>query len=135
MREERVGTKYSLDDFGGAAPLPNSVLFPSGYSSSNALFEFLILGAGEYAQGKYGIDEQRQLNLIDNLSIAKGSHQLKLGVDYRGLSPFSSPVNYAPFRRVQWNVNDSRRSSFVSVRANTLCSSPPHRRRRFARNW
>ena len=94
---QRVGTKYSLDDFGGAVPLPNSVLFPSGYSSSNGLFEFLILGAGEYAEGKYGIDEQRQVNLIDNLSFAKGSHQLKLGVDYRWLSPFSSPVNYAAF--------------------------------------
>ena len=94
---QRVGTKYSLDDFGGAAPVPDSLLFPIGYSPTNALFEFLILGAGEYAQGKYGVDEQRQVNLIDNLSIAKGSHQLKVGVDYRWLSPFSSPVNYAQF--------------------------------------
>ncbi len=125
---QRVGTKYSLDDFGGAVPLPDSVLFPSGYSSSNALFEFLILGAGEYAQGKYGIDEQRQVNLIDNLSIAKGSHQLKFGVDYRWLSPFSSPVNYAPFAEFKGvsttpggALSDTALAAFVhNVQANTL---------------
>ncbi|HVO63859.1 MAG TPA: carboxypeptidase regulatory-like domain-containing protein [Candidatus Binatia bacterium] len=125
---QRVGTKYSLDNFGGAVPLPDSVLFPSGYSSSNALFEFLILGAGEYAQGKYGIDEQRQVNLIDNLSIAKGSHQLKLGVDYRWLSPFSSPVNYAPFAEFKGMsttpggaLSDTALAAFVhNVQANTL---------------
>jgi len=125
---QRVGTNYSLDDFGGAVPLPNSVLFPSGYSSSNALFEFLILGAGEYAQGKYGIDEQRQVNLIDNLSIAKGSHQLKVGVDYRWLSPFSSPVNYAPFAEFKGMsttpggaLSDIALAAFVhNLQANTL---------------
>jgi len=125
---QRVGTKYSLDDFGGAVPLPDSVLFPSGYSSANALFEFLILGAGEYAQGKYGIDEQRQVNLIDNLSIAKGSHQLKLGVDYRWLSPFSSPVNYAAFAEFKGMsttpggaLSDTALAAFVhNVQTNTL---------------
>src|SRR5262249_38661012 len=30
-------------------------------------------------------------NLIDNLSVTAGAHQLKFGIDYRWLSPFSSP--------------------------------------------
>ena len=39
-------------------------------------------------------DEQRQVNLIDNLSVTKGSHQLKFGVDYRwlALSAVRSPT-------------------------------------------
>src|SRR5262245_35991642 len=53
----RVGLRYAMDDFGGAVPLPDSLLFPSGYSysSANSGFLFLINGAGEYAQGKLGL--------------------------------------------------------------------------------
>jgi len=63
----------------------------------NGLFQFFILGAGEYSQGKEATDEQRQINLVDNLSVTKGSHQMKFGVDYRWLSPFSSPFAYSQF--------------------------------------
>ena len=91
---DRVSSKYALDHFGGAEPLPDSVLFPSGFSSANSFFAFLIIGAGDYRQGKFAIDEQRQINLIDNLSVTKGGHQLKFGIDYRWLAPFSSPFSY-----------------------------------------
>jgi hypothetical protein len=37
------------------------------------------------------------VNLIDNLSWSKGNHELKFGVDYRWLSPFSSPLSYLQF--------------------------------------
>ena len=94
---QRVGTKFFLDNLGGAVPPPDSVLLPSGLSSRNSLFEFFVLGAGEYAQGKQATDEQRQVNLIDNLSWSKGSHQIKFGADYRWLSPLVSPLAYATF--------------------------------------
>ena len=94
---QKLGTSFSIDSFGGAVQLPNSALFPSGYSPANANFEFFIQGAGQIEQGKNAIDEQRQINLIDNLSVTEGSHQLKFGVDYRWLSPFSSPNIYAQF--------------------------------------
>ena len=87
-------TKYLLDNFGGAVPLPDSLLFPSGYSSANGIFSFYIVGTGTYQQGKEATDEQRQINLIDNLSLVKDRHQLKFGVDYRWLSPFTSPLAY-----------------------------------------
>jgi len=90
----RVSSKYDLDHFGGAAPLPDSVLFPSGFSSANSFFAFLVIGAGDFRQGKFAIDEQRQINFIDNLSVTTGSHQLKFGVDYRWLAPLSSPLSY-----------------------------------------
>jgi hypothetical protein len=94
---DRVSSKYHLDNFGGAAPLSDSLLFPAGFSSANSDFEFLLLGAGEFANGIFGTDEQRQINLVDNLSAAKGSHQMRFGADYRWLSPFASPFNYGQF--------------------------------------
>jgi len=93
----RLGTAFDLDDFGGAITPPNSLLFPTGFSPTNSAFLLLIIGAGEYGQGEAATDEQRQINLIDNLSVTKGSHQLKFGLDYRWLSPFTSPFAYRQF--------------------------------------
>jgi hypothetical protein len=93
----RVGIDFVMDDFGGAIPLSDSTLFPAGITSANGTFLFIVLGVGQYVQGKQGTTEQRQINLIDNLSVIKGSHQLKFGVDYRWLAPFSSPAAYHQF--------------------------------------
>jgi len=94
---DRIGIDFVMDGFGGAMPIPDSQLFPSGITSANGTFLFIMLGVGEYVQGKQGVTEQRQINLIDNLSVTKGSHQLKFGVDYRWLAPFSSPAAYHQF--------------------------------------
>jgi len=94
---QRVSTKFAMDHFGGATPLADSALFPDGFSSSGSNFELFISGAGAFEQGKEATDEQRQINLVDNLSLTKGSHQTKFGVDYRWLSPFSSPFSYSQF--------------------------------------
>jgi Carboxypeptidase regulatory-like domain/TonB dependent receptor len=91
---DRASYKYGLDNFGGAMPLPDSVLFPTGFSSTNSVFQFIISGTGEFATGKYSTDEQRQINLVDNLSVTTGRHQLKFGADYRWLAPFSNPFAY-----------------------------------------
>jgi len=91
---DRVATKYIADDFGGAVPLPDSQVFPSGSSSADSSFALTINGAGVYTQGKNATDEQRQVNIIDNLSWSESNHQLKFGVDYRWLSPFTSPYAY-----------------------------------------
>lgn len=94
---DKVGTRYGQDQFGGAVPLPDSLLFPGGISSTNGFFEMLILGAGALVQGDYGTDEQRQVNLVDNLSVSLSGHQLKFGVDFRWLAPFSDPLSYFQF--------------------------------------
>ena len=93
----RLATRFDMDDFGGAVPVPDSALFPAGFSSADSAFLFDILGVGEYGQGKSATDEQRQINVVDNLSLMKSSHQLKFGVDYRWLSPFTSPFMYRQF--------------------------------------
>ena len=55
----------------------------------------------EYEQGKQGTDEQRQVNLIDNLSVVKRSHELKFGVDYRRLPVWSNNWKVLRRRRFQ----------------------------------
>ncbi len=106
---DRVGTTYILDNFGGAVPLPDSLLYPPGYSSANGAFTLSLPGPGNYQQGKNAIDEQRQINVIDNLSLIKGSHALKFGIDYRWLSPFSSPYAY----------------NQLAIFSGMTCSTPP----------
>ena len=106
---DRIGTTYILDNFGAAVPLPDSLLFPAGYSSANAAFTLDLPGPGTYQQGKNATNEQRQVNLIDNLSITTSTHALKFGVDYRWLSPFSSPYAY----------------NQLAIFAGMTCSAPP----------
>jgi len=90
----RTTSIFHLDAFGGAVPLADSLLFPSGFSSANAVFGLSINGSGGFDIGRNGINEQRQLNVVDNLSFTAGNHQLKFGTDYRWLAPFTSPFAY-----------------------------------------
>jgi len=94
---QRISESYALDSLGGAVPLSDSLSFPSPYTSANAALQLYVVGAGLYGQGKLGTDEQRQVNVIDNLSVTKGRHQMRFGVDYRWLSPFSTPFQYRQF--------------------------------------
>ena len=93
----RVSSAYIQDSFGGAVPPPDSVLFPAGRTSSDSVFGLNIAGAGQVSPGKGADDEQRQINLVDNISVAKGRHEWKFGVDYRWLAPFSSPYTYRQY--------------------------------------
>ena len=94
---QRLGTRFGVDEFGGAVPVPDSLLFPSGFTADDSAFLLLISGVGQYGVGAGGADRQRQLNVIDNLLVTAGSHQLKFGVDYRWLAPSSTPFAYRQF--------------------------------------
>ena len=85
-----------LDSFGGAVP-PAALPFPAPYSSQNASFIFGIFGLthGDLESGASTRNAQRQINLVDSLSVEKGSHNLKFGVDYRRLTPRFDPFLYA----------------------------------------
>ena len=93
----RGATSFTLDDFGGARVPPASLLFPSSTSPEDAGFQFLS-GTGtntNFVVGKNVDNVQRQVNLVDNLSLVRGSHQLKFGVDYRRLTPTYDFVRYS----------------------------------------
>jgi Carboxypeptidase regulatory-like domain/TonB dependent receptor len=84
-----------LDTFGGAT-VPTNLPFPSPYSSKNAIFLFGIFGLtqGDLETGASTRQVQHQMNLVDSLSMQKGTHNLKFGVDYRRLSPEFDPFLY-----------------------------------------
>ena len=83
-----------LDGLGGAVPLDDSLVFPSFTTAQDRLLIFQITGARNLTVGKNVKNVQRQFNLLDNLSIVTGTHQLKFGVDYRLLLPVNSPRSY-----------------------------------------
>ena len=85
---------FTLDNFGGAVPPPDSVLYPAFASPQNASFVFYP-GAGlEFLTGNLGNNLQQQINVTDNVSRIVGAHQLKVGLDYRRLNAKSGLVPY-----------------------------------------
>lgn len=99
-----IGVNYSkseggsfshIDEFGGAVPPPDSLVFPPFATRQNALLSIVIVGGRSLSIGKTVENTQRQVNLVDNLSVVTGAHQLKLGIDYRLLLPINSPTTYS----------------------------------------
>jgi Carboxypeptidase regulatory-like domain/TonB dependent receptor len=95
-RNTGVGS-YTLDDFAGAVPLTNADLqLPNPFTTQNSEFLLTIAGlqGGVLQQGNGAHNLQRQINLVDNISVQKGSHGLKCGIDYRRLNPLFEPPAY-----------------------------------------
>jgi outer membrane receptor protein involved in Fe transport len=87
--QSSASNQVGLDNFGGATVPPDSVLFPPGYSSKDGALIFLAGFTTELAKGTVVSNSQRQANIVDTLSMNKGSHQLKFGGDYRYLFPLN----------------------------------------------
>jgi Carboxypeptidase regulatory-like domain len=76
------------DNFGGAVPVDNSLIFPSFASLQNSAFLFDCCSNAAYLfVGANAINLQAQYNTVDNLSVTWGKHQFKFGVDQRRLVP------------------------------------------------
>ncbi len=87
----------TLDNFAGAVPPPDSVLFPSPQCSRNGFFgffgDFNPFGL-KYDVGKIADNRQHQINVTDSFSWIAGSHRMKFGVDYRRLKPEEGSLTY-----------------------------------------
>jgi Carboxypeptidase regulatory-like domain/TonB dependent receptor len=96
-RTTASGYEY-MDGFGGAVP-PTSLPFPSPFTSKDSIFNIAIasLQNGSLVAGQLEQNLQRQINLVNALSIQKGPHALKVGVDLRRLSPVVDPYRYLQF--------------------------------------
>jgi Carboxypeptidase regulatory-like domain/TonB-dependent Receptor Plug Domain len=85
------------DDYGGARIPDQSMLFPDFVSPDDSVVAVNLRGAGAAPTlylGSQGSNSQRQMNIVDTLSLVAGSHQLKFGIDYRRLSPQFDFVSY-----------------------------------------
>jgi hypothetical protein len=89
----RINTFFDLDDFGGATPPPDSILYPAFTSRADSQFQFNLSGP-VIVVGAIAKHFQRQVNIVDGLSIVAGPHQVKVGIDYRRLSPIYNPPDY-----------------------------------------
>ena len=88
---------FDGDGFGGAIPLA-SLPLPEGFGTNNANFYldiFSLTNDYQFIEGKQARNMQRQVNVVENLSVQQGSHSLKFGVDFRRLSPITAPPTYS----------------------------------------
>lgn len=82
---QSANSVYSMDSFGGASPLDPALLIGGlPISTTNTSFGtpdtniVYLLGPGAH-------NRARQLNFVDDLLLAVGAHQIKLGGDYRAI--------------------------------------------------
>ena len=119
----RGATWFELDDFGGARPLPASLLLPSDVAPGDASFFLSVTGGvnTSLAWGKGADNTQRQFHLPGSVTIVAGDHQLKVGADYRLLLPVYGPPGYTQaitFRGVVGpNLNEAAEGTLASGKA------------------
>jgi hypothetical protein len=92
-----AGNKETLDDFGGAIPLAQQLVFPTGFSANNGLFQFLPTLTPQTLEleiGRNVNNKQEQINLVDDVSYQIHGHLIKAGIDFRQLSPETAPASY-----------------------------------------
>ena len=114
----RGAQSFDLDEFGGAIIPPMSFfLLPEFTTPRSGGFITLSNALGvQLRVGTLADNLQRQLNFLDNLSVAHGPHQFKFGVDYRRLTPVVGSSDYVP--QVSFSgVNGALtgRASFASI--------------------
>lgn len=83
-------TGYVLDSLGGAVPLNPSLLFGSLSASDNQTY-FYTNDTTNLGMGPVANNRASQLNVIDDLSLATGAHEIKLGGDYRAIFTQTAP--------------------------------------------
>ena len=83
-------SSYSaMDNFGGAQPLSDALVFPAGINSSTGEFSLTVFGLSGYSNGGSTRSSQSQANVVDGLTMIAGKHQYKAGVDYRKIDQTS----------------------------------------------
>jgi len=91
----------SLDSFGGAVPPSTNLFIPPPLSTTDSFVLFGTFDTGVYQTGPSARNRSTQLNFADDLSLVRGTHQLKLGADYRAIyldvHPFQSGLTYVVF--------------------------------------
>ncbi|MBV9210021.1 MAG: TonB-dependent receptor, partial [Acidobacteria bacterium] len=107
---------FTLDDFGGATPLTEAQMFPSFAAGGNSFYGFSLAGdSAAIFSGKDASSFQNQFNVLDNVALTLGSHQLKLGFDYRRLTSTYEEWKYRESASLTSNMTDLEIGSAASV--------------------
>jgi hypothetical protein len=108
-------------------PFGPEIALPAQFNEKNSLFQFLPAVSARIRQLTLGRDVanlQTQINVVDNVSYQIQNHLFKGGLDFRRLSPRTSPAVYVQqvaFSDIQSVL--SSRSAFVALAANIPVSS------------
>ena len=86
-----------IDDFGGAIPLAISSGSPLADKNSQFTLQVFSPTSIFLVQGKNQRNQQKQFNIVDDLSIQNGRHSWKFGIDFRRLTPLADPPRYSQF--------------------------------------
>ncbi len=84
-----------MDDFGGAVPLTLASLLPASVDPEKAVYSLQIFGLGGYSLGQGAANSQKQINIVDAYSRSSGTHQYKMGLDWRRLMPTYNQQPYS----------------------------------------
>jgi len=84
----------TLDGFGGAIVPPASMLHPSFAPADSVYRVNLSVPNVFFDEGSNSTNVQRQVNIIDAVTLTGARHQAKVGIDYRHLFPLYGPVSY-----------------------------------------
>ena len=84
----------SVDHFGGAVPF--SPTLPSPYDAGDSNYGILILSLqhGNLVSGPFTRNVQHQINVVDTATFQLRAHNVKVGIDYRRLTPDAIPFSY-----------------------------------------
>ncbi len=85
-----------LDTFGGAKALDINLLIPANYplSSNEAFIEGVDTNG--FNVGHVAGSTESQLNVVDDVSVIRGSHQIKFGFDIRSLDLRETGLDLSP---------------------------------------
>lgn len=105
-----VSNSGVIDAFGNNAPV--NFVQVAGLSAASSQSLSLLYGGYDVSLGQAVVSAaQRQWNLVDTATFALGRHQLKVGVDYRRLTPVAAPSSpsdgYLYFAEAQVQSNDA----------------------------
>ncbi len=111
-----------LDNFGGAVPILRQLVFPPGFNERDSLFQFVALTPQdlELSLGRNVDNTQSQINLVNDVAYKVRGHLIKVGLDFRNLSPTIRPALYTQqvaFTDVQSAVRGT--TSFTALGADT----------------
>ena len=83
-----------LDDFGGAVSPDDAIVFPPFTSRQYSSYSLSFGSSPGFSIGKDASNFQNQINVVDSLTLARRSHQLRFGLDYRRLTPTYGQRDY-----------------------------------------
>lgn len=100
---QNAGQTFQLDSFGGAVPISPAQVFPPPYSLSNSLATFqtqltdTVTGKTPLFQFGTGASNcVSQWALVDDLSLQRGAHQVKIGTNFTRLLSGSTGQAFGP---------------------------------------